>query len=290
MLPPSTGPRRTRPRPLTLTEFHGHHHDRAEGPCAVDQAEQAVSAIGALTGTGRAGDVITLARGAMRLLAEAVESVDDSDGWLGQVGADLAGVHLDACRAARPDPEELARWLVGHALGDVDDGLTDIDPLDYGDVLGAEGVAVLRKLAVEAWQGNRRGWPEKYLMERVAKAGGDVDAVIAVHAGDLLPNGHTHLVIARELDTARRPDEALYWAERGIQNARDLAAVDTAPVDYLCDRCTQEDRLHDAVTLRRDHFGARHTPPTRSTPTSAWSNRSRSRRATRCTSSSRASC
>ncbi|WP_043265931.1 hypothetical protein [Streptomyces sp. CT34] len=231
----------------------------ADARAYADQAGQAVSAIGALTGSGRAADAVVLAGEAMELLARAVECVDDSDGWLGQVGAGLADVHLDACRAARPDPGELARWLVGHALGEVDDGLTDIDPLDYEDVLGGEGMAVLRKLAVEAWQGNRRGWAEKYLMERLAKGGGDVDAVIAVHAGDLAPNGHTHLVIARELDTARRPDEALGWAERGVREARDLAAVDTALVDHLCDRYAQADRLADAVALRRDHFGARRT-------------------------------
>ncbi|MEU1801379.1 hypothetical protein [Streptomyces sp. NPDC019937] len=245
---------------LDLSPFAQYGYvEYADARAYADQAGQAVSAIGALTGSGRADDAITLAREAMKLLAGAVESVDDSDGWLGQVGADLAAAHLEACRAARPDPEELARWLVGHALGDVDDGLTDIDPLDYEDILGEDGMTVLRKLAVEAWRGNRRGWAEKYLMERLAKAGGDVDAVIAVHAADLSPNGHTHLVIAHELDTARRPAEALRWAERGIQDARALADVDTALVDYLCDRYAQADRLPDAVALRRDHFGARRT-------------------------------
>ncbi|MFF7392479.1 SWIM zinc finger domain-containing protein [Streptomyces scabiei] len=233
------------------------HVEYADARAYADQAGQAVSAIGALTGSGRAADAITLARETMRLLAEAVESVDDSDGWLGQIGADLAGAHLDASRAARPDPEELARWLVGHALEDMDDGLTDIDPLDYQDVLGEEGMGVLRKLAVEAWRANRRGWAEKHLMERLAKAGGDVYAVIAVHAADLAPNGHTHLVIARELDTAGRLDEALSWAERGIREADDLATVDTALVDHLCERYAQVARHADAVTLRRDHFGAR---------------------------------
>ncbi|GGW66973.1 SWIM zinc finger family protein [Streptomyces griseoloalbus] len=229
----------------------------ADARAYADQARQAVSAIGALTGSGRAADAITLAREAMRLLAEAVGSVDDSDGRLGQIGADLADAHLDACRAARPDPQELARWLVGHVLGDADDGLTDIDPLDYDDVLGEEGMAVLRKLAVEAWRRNRRGWAEKYLMERLAKAGGNIDAVIAVHAADLAPNGHTHLVIARELEAARRFDEALDWAERGIRDARDLSAVDTALVDHLCDRYARAGRIADAVTVRRDHFSAR---------------------------------
>ncbi|MFI0962619.1 SWIM zinc finger domain-containing protein [Streptomyces sp. NPDC021080] len=207
------------------------HVEYADARAYADQAGQAVSAIRTLIGSGRAADAITLAQEAVRLSAEAVGSVDDSDGRLGQTGADLADAHLEACRAAPPDPEELARRLVGHVLGDVDDGLTDIDPIDYEDALGEEGTAALRQSAVEAWRGNRRGWAEKHLMERVAKAGGDVDTVIAVHAADLAPNGHTHLIIARELDTARRCDEALHWAERGIRESRDLSAVDTALAD-----------------------------------------------------------
>ncbi|MBN0047437.1 hypothetical protein JS756_25695 [Streptomyces actuosus] len=235
------------------------HVEYADARAYADQAGQAVSAIRELTGSGRATDAITLAREAMRQLAEAQESVDDSDGRLGQIGADLAEAHLDACRTARPDPGELARWLVGHVLGDIDDGLTDIDPLDYEDVLGAPGTAVLRRTTVEAWQRNRRGWAEKYLMERLASADGDVDAVIAVHAAGPSPDGRTHLLIAAELDAARRSDEALHWAERGIRETRDLAAVDTGLVDYLCDRYTQAGRPADAVSVRRDHFGARRT-------------------------------
>ncbi|MEV5433463.1 hypothetical protein [Streptomyces sp. NPDC052701] len=231
----------------------------ADARAYADQAAQAVSAIRALTASGRAADAVVLAREAMKLLARAAQSVDDSDGRLGHVDAGLADAHLDACRAARPDPGELAHWLAGHVLGEPDDGLTDIDPLDYQDVLGEEGMAVLRKLAVGAWRGNRRGWAEKHLLERLAKAGDDVDTVIAVHAADLAPNGHTHLVVARELDAARRPEEALRWAERGIREARELSAVDTALVDYLCDRYARAGRLADAVALRRDHFGSRRT-------------------------------
>ncbi|WP_328870952.1 hypothetical protein OHT76_12980 [Streptomyces sp. NBC_00287] len=231
----------------------------ADARAYADQAGQAVSAIVALSRSGRPADAITAAREAMRLLADAVDSVDDSDGGIGQVGDTLADAHLEACRAARPDSEELARWLVGHALGEVDDGLIDIDPLDYEDVLGARGMSTLRELAIEAWRGNRRGWAEKSLMERLAKAGGDVDTVIAVYAADLTTNGHTHLIIAGELDGAGRAGEALRWAERGIRETRDLATVDTALVDYLYDRYARVARLSDAVALRRDHFRARPT-------------------------------
>lgn len=223
-----------------------------------DQAAQAVFAITALTSAGRAADALSLSREAMALLHAAQESIDDSDGCLGEVGAGLAEAHVDACRAARPDPEELACWLVEHVLGDLDD-LTGIDPLDYEDVLGARGMATLRRLAAEAWRGNRTGWAEKYLMERLAKAGGDVDAVVAVHAADLDPDGSTHLLIARELDTAGRPEEALRWAERGVEEAEDPAFVATGLIDYLCERHSRAGRLPQAVAVRRDHFAARRT-------------------------------
>lgn len=95
-------------------------------------------------------------------------------------------------------------------LGDFD-SITGIDPLDYEDVLGELETTVLREPATGAWRRRRTGWAEKYLMERPAKAGGDVDAVIAVHAADLAANGHTHLVISRLIttDVERRCQEAL---------------------------------------------------------------------------------
>ncbi|MGW5277122.1 SWIM zinc finger family protein [Streptomyces sp. NPDC004044] len=223
-----------------------------------EQAAQAASAVATLTATGRAADAISLSREAMRLLSEVQDVIDDSDGHLGRVGAALAEVHLDACRVARPDPVETARWLVGHVLGDVDD-LTGIDPFDYENVLGERGMATVRELALEAWRGHRTGWAEKYLMERLARAAGDVDAVIAVHAADLARDGSTHLVIARELDTAGRPDDALRWAERGIAAASDTTTPAISLVDYLCDRYTRSDRVPEAVALRRAHFAARRT-------------------------------
>ncbi|MGW5678662.1 SWIM zinc finger family protein [Streptomyces sp. NPDC003860] len=230
----------------------------ADAHAYAEQAGQAVSAIRSLTASDRAADAIELAREAIELLAGVAETVDDSDGWLGRIGADLAATHREACRAACPDPEELAHWFVTHALDDASD-LTDIDPLDYEGLLGERGMAALRRHAVDAWKANRTGWAEKHLMQSLAQAGRDIDTVIAVYAADLAPNGHTHLLIARELEAAGRPVEALEWAERGIRERDDLSTVDTALVDHLTDRYSQNERLADAVALRRDHFSARRT-------------------------------
>ncbi|MFG2226339.1 SWIM zinc finger domain-containing protein [Streptomyces sp. NPDC048644] len=220
-----------------------------------EQAAQAVSALTALTSTGRAADAVSLSREAIRLLGEVQDGTDDSDGHLHNVGSALAEAHLDACRAARPDPTETARWLVGQVLNDLDD-LTGLDPLDYAEVLGEQGMVTVRQLAVEAWHGNRTGWAEKYLMERLARAGDDVDTVVAVHAAALAPDGSTHLIIARELDAAGRRDESLRWAERGIREASGPDAPGIALVDYLCDRYTLAARPSDAVVLRRDALAA----------------------------------
>lgn len=103
-----------------------------------DQAAQAVNAIRSLTAFGRVTDSMDLAREAMGMLAAVVESVDDSDGRLGEIGADLADAHHEACRATVPDLVELAYWLVTRALDDAAD-LTDIDPLDCEELLRRAG-------------------------------------------------------------------------------------------------------------------------------------------------------
>ncbi|WP_328549804.1 SWIM zinc finger family protein [Streptomyces sp. NBC_00366] len=228
----------------------------ADAHAYAEQALQGVSASAALTAAGRAVDAISLSREAILLLAEAQDAIDDSVGRLGRIEAALAEAHLDACRPALPDSDETARWPVDHLLSDLDD-LTGIDPLDYEDVLGAQGVAQVRELAATAWRRNRTGWAEKYLMERLAKVAGDVDGWGAVHAADLAPDGSTHLSVARKLHAAGRPDEALRWAERGVEESPDEVTHDRALIDYLCDRYTSADRLFDAVALRWVQFAAR---------------------------------
>lgn len=219
------------------------------------QASEAVAALRVLITGDRAAQAVTLAREAMAVIGSAYEDVDDSSGHLGSVAAKLAEVHLEACRAARPDPRETAAWLARHLLGD-DHYLFDTDPADYSEVLGGEGLARLRQLADEAWQRNPSGWAEKYLRERLVKAAGNVDELIAVYATDLSPSGETHLRIAQGLDAADRPDEALAWAERGLRETDAAHRAHSGLEDYLCARYTRADRLADAVAVRRDGFRA----------------------------------
>ncbi|MDW4910657.1 hypothetical protein RB628_36380 [Streptomyces sp. ADMS] len=219
------------------------------------QVEEAADALRALASGGSAARAVGLAEEAIRALGQAYEEVDDSDGVVGQAVAAVAGAHLEACGVACPDPERLAEWLVSQVLGDRNDA-TDLDPLDYAHVLGPAGLARMRQLAAEARRRSPRGWAERYLMERLVKAEGDVDALVALYAKDLVPSGVTHLRIAEELEAAGRADEALAWAERGLRETATEAHVDSRLVDYVCDRYTRAGRMAETVTVRRGRFRA----------------------------------
>ncbi|MFD4714225.1 SWIM zinc finger domain-containing protein [Streptomyces sp. NPDC058430] len=219
------------------------------------QVDEAADALRALTAGGQAAQAAALAEETIRKLGEAYGEIDDSDGVVGQAAHALVDAHMQACRGARADPERLAEWLVAHVLGDGND-VTDLDPLDYADVLGPAGLARLRHLAAEALQRSPRGWAEKYLMERLVKAEGDVDALIALYAKELLSSGATHLRIAEELDATGRESEALAWAERGLRDTTTEAHVDGRLVDYVCARYTRENRTAEAASVRRDRLRA----------------------------------
>ncbi len=217
------------------------------------QVAEAASALRALTADGQAAQAVGLAEEAIRALGEAYGEIDDSDGVVGEAVAAVAEAHVEACGVARPDPDRLAEWLVGTVLDDSND-VTDLDPLDYADVLGPSGLARTRQLTAEALRRRPSGWAERYPMERLIKAAGDVDAMVALHAQDLDPSGATHLRIAEELESAGRVDEALAWAERGLRECAAETYIDGRLVDYACARYAQTGRAADAVAVRRDRF------------------------------------
>lgn len=225
----------------------------ADAPGYAQQVAEAAAAVRALTADGRAAQAVGLAEEAIRVLGEAYGEIDDSDGVVGQAAAAVAEAHVEACGAARTDPERLAEWLVGQVLGD-GGGLTDLDPLDYAEVLGPSGLARVRQLAAEALRRRPSGWAARYLMERLVKAEGDIDALVALYAQDLDPSGATHLRIAEELESAGRADEALTWAERGLRDCAAETYIEGRLVDYVCARYAKAGRSADVVGVRRDRF------------------------------------
>ncbi|MEU7412569.1 MULTISPECIES: SWIM zinc finger family protein [Streptomyces] len=225
----------------------------ADAPGYAQQVAEAAAALRELTADGRAAQAVGLAEEAIRVLGEAYGEIDDSDGVVGQAAAAVAEAHVEACGAARTDPERLAEWLVGQVLGD-GGGLTDLDPLDYAEVLGPSGLARVRQLAAEALRRRPTGWAARYLMERLVKAEGDIDALVALYAQDLDPSGATHLRIAEELESAGRADEALTWAERGLRDCAAETYIEGRLVDYVCARHAKAGRHADVAGVRRDRF------------------------------------
>ncbi len=232
----------------------GGYTDHDEAEVYAGQVAQAVTVLRALNAAGRPAEAVDGARWALWRLGEVYELAGGAEGLWDPFppARDLLVLHLQACRAARPALEPTARWLVGHLLGPVGN-VTRADPVEYRGVLGPAGMTLALDLATAAW---RRDPNDKAvrLRERLLKAQGDVDALIAAYAADLTPEGATHLRIARELDEVGRASDALEWAERGLRAAGKRRDLDHQLVEWICARYVRAGRLEDALTVRRDRF------------------------------------
>jgi len=213
--------------------------------------DQVVDVIDELIGAGQAADAVGVARHALPIVMDALEQADDSDGYIGGSAYELAAAHAQACAAASADPVELAAWLAGFVLGQ-GSLLADFGVDGYGEALGDTGIAEYRRLITAAWQRHPSGIHEKYLMEDLHRATGEVDALVAMYATDLGPNGFTHLMIAQELDRAGRAGDALQWAERGVREASERLHAQL--VDYLADRYEASGAFGRALAARQTAF------------------------------------
>jgi hypothetical protein len=222
-------------------EAHDYARDLSQAAVAIDDLVQA----------GGAQDAIAIAREAIGLLAQAYESVDDSSGSVADAAEDLIAAHLLACLAAPPDPVSLGRYLAELLLHDDYGFVPDLG--DYVDLLGDRGIATVREVIRAAYAQHPEDSHARYLMESVARAEGDVDALIALYAANLDERGRNHLRIARELDAADRADEALSWAERGL---REAAHPDGELIEYLAGGYAAAGRDDAVLDLRRDRFAA----------------------------------
>jgi uncharacterized Zn finger protein len=237
-----------------LTVSRRDHIDLSQARDYAAKVYWTAGAIDDLIGAGGAADAVEIAREAIGLLAEAYECVDDSSGSVGDAAHELLAVHLRACETARPEPVSLGRYLAGLLLNASRRLVPDLR--DYTELLGEKGTDAVRDGITAAYAENPTGWRTSQLMESVARAEGDVDALIAVYAADLDDRGRNHLRIARELDEAGRGDEALDWAERGLHEA---ARPDQQLIEYLAGRYAAAGRDDDVLNLRRTRFHAERT-------------------------------
>lgn len=227
-----------------------------------DELNEAVDALEDLLKQGKAAELIDLAEYAIALGEETLGQVDDSDGEVYAVLERLRELHLKACRNAKPDPEALARRLFEWELRtDWDSFYGAVDA--YADVLGKRGLAVYRELAEAEWEkvparkagdsssGFGRGWSASRILERLAWAAGDIEALVAIKSRDL-SRPWSYLQIAEIYKEAGKLDLAVEWAEKGI---RDFPKqTDSRLRTFLADEYAARRRHGEALDLLWANF------------------------------------
>ena len=202
-------------------------------PDYVHGLAEALHPLGELLRAGHAATVVDLVELALVELDRAVEMLDASDGSLNAVYDDLQLLHLQACRAARPDPAQLAARLLHFELeGGL--GVFNNAAKTYAEILGPAGLAAWRTLLMGEWSNlpalspapsGRRSAPPSLdhrrfqvqaLMETLAVAEGDFETLSAIKQRDL-SSPHDFLSLAEWHQTAGRDDEAITWGVRGLQ-------------------------------------------------------------------------
>jgi uncharacterized Zn finger protein len=202
--------------------------DYSQAPGWAAGVEAALDTLADLIPDGHAGLVRKLAEHAIVRIGKAVENIDDSDGHCMFLFNHAQKIHLAACRAAPPDPVALARDLFSSEMED-DYDIFHRAVAHYADVLGEDGLAEYRRLAVAGWEklpprtGDGRVHHEYVsdygrlasILDFFAERGGDVAARIALRAKDL-SSPWKYLQLAEFCLSQDRKDQALHYAEEGL--------------------------------------------------------------------------
>ena len=247
----------------------GDHVDYDALPDYAQGVEEAVGPLGDLLDMKFAGAVVELAEFALIELDKACEMLDGGDGSLNRVYDHLQHVHLEACRAARLDPVELAGRLLGYELeGGL--GVFNNAVKNYAEVLGKQGVAAWRERLNTQWAAlddlptgkpgragearpiDHRRFQIQALMENLAESEGDVDTLLAIKQRDL-SSPHDFLSLAELCRSAGRDEEALAWAQRGLREfSRDLYAAGLR--DFVVAELARLGRHEEAVAMEWEDF------------------------------------
>lgn len=238
--------------------FVGYHDMRA----FIARADGVLHLLRDLLRNKRAAEAADLAGYAMRRGIAAYERIDDSGGGFGETLHQLAALHLEICRAAKPEPEAFGKNLFELQMLD-DWGFFKFE--DYALLLGKKGLALYRALAAKAWEnvpalgpGAKRDYQSGHsiiarIMETLARHAGDVDALVAVTGRDL-SHPYRFVQIAEILAKAGRHGEALAWAERGREAFP--TDLDSRLIDFLAGAYHREKRDDEAIALSWEYFTA----------------------------------
>lgn len=217
--------------------------------------DQVVDALAELLQPDSAAVLIGLAEHAIEKIEEALEQVDDSSGRIAGVVQRLGELHFKACALAKPEPKGLAERLF-RLEATLPFGVCSFDTETYRVPLGKKGLQRYRELVEAEWRKiepltEAKGYDAHRaritrIMEHLAEASGDIDELVAIKARDL-SFSHSYLGIAEILAKANRADEALDWAERGLQAFPDRPH--DALRDFLVNAYLDRQRNDEALQL-----------------------------------------
>ena len=219
-----------------------------------------------LLDSGEQTPALTLTGYAIELVERQLEQIDDSDGSLGMVIEELMVLHLDACRAANPDPKSLAEKLFDNEVNDPW-GFWNDSYERYASILKKDGKKAFRRLAKEAWEGlpylkpgeedsNRYShrWTLTKMVKGFAEKDNDFERVVEVMSKDL-SGSHDFLAIAERCREARKYSLAREWAEKGLEAFSDRS--DSWLHKFLAEEYVRAKRQDEAVTLIWENFADR---------------------------------
>lgn len=195
------------------------------GDADVEALNELALALEVMLDAGHTTTVIGLTRYGIREVNETVEYNEKADDLFDFAG-EMFTLHLRACRAAPPDPEDLAEWLFECQFDT--EYVQPANALhDYAEELGDTGLAAYRKLAEQTWAtipprrpgrtdegSSRYRWAITRIMEELAHATGNLEDRVAVLSRDLSSPAN-YLKIAQLYSDAADHARALQWAERG---------------------------------------------------------------------------
>lgn len=236
---------------------YGDVSDYADGIQAVIASLKELCKKGFATETRELTEYVLLA------LNEEINSIDDSNGEVGEGWQHLHQLHLEATLQSPGDPFVLADWLYKAEMGS--DWDNEIDAEDYYPALGERGKERFREIVRTAWaalpslgpgasgsySGNR--YRLTGLMCSFAQEDGDFQAEMEINQHDL-SSAYRFLEIAQLYRSANDPASALEWAEKGV--AQFSEKPDSRLLDFLVEQYTLGARYEDAYAILWNRFEA----------------------------------
>lgn len=235
--------------------------------------EETIGWLRELLDQGNAAEAVELVEHCCSALEQASGMIDDSDGYLGVAFDRLQRLHREACERADLDPVQLAERLFERMMTSEHELFYDAIK-QYEPLLGATGRRRYGELARGEWKrlpplrpppgedcqhpGDRllvsheeleessRRFRITHVMELLAEQTGDVEELVAVISHDL-SSPYSFLRVAETYAQAGRNDDALEWAERGMEAFPDRP--DSRLVTFLAGACRRREEHKRAAEL-----------------------------------------